>query len=209
MRFYGFHILSPEENMRLDEELLESVERGEIEPVFRLYKWSELCVSIGKHQETREFPVKVVRRPTGGGALLHGWDLSFAIVDFKENWGNSFLKIYKKVASLFVALFREFSVELIVEKNKSYNLDTYFCFFFPTFGELKTLNGKKLVSIAMAERKKTFLAHGSIYLKFDWGVASRILGVKQKDLRSRITSLEELDIEEENFRKLLCSYLSS
>ncbi|WP_461828882.1 lipoyl protein ligase domain-containing protein [Aquifex sp.] len=209
MRFYGFHILSPEENMRLDGELLELLEKEEIEPTFRLYKWSELCVSIGKHQEAREFPVKVIRRPTGGGALLHGWDLSFAIVDFKANWGNTFLKIYKRISNLFVELFREFSVKLCMEKNKSYNLDNYFCFFFPTFGELKTREGKKVVSIAMAERKRTFLAHGSVYTRFDYQKASSILGVRENLLRERVTSLEELGVEEESFRRLLYSYLSA
>lgn len=194
--------------MKLDEELFELLEKEKIEPTFRLYKWSELCVSIGKHQEAREFPVKVVRRPTGGGALLHGWDLSFAIIDFKANWGNNFLKIYKRVADLFVELFREFSIKLRVEKNRSYNLDNYFCFFFPTFGELKTQEGKKVISIAMTERKKCFLAHGSVYTRFDYQKASFILGIEKNLLRKRVTSLEELNIKEENFRKLLCSYLS-
>lgn len=195
--------------MRLDEELLESLERGEIEPVFRLYKWSELCVSIGKHQEAREFPVKVVRRPTGGGALLHGWDLSFALVDYKASWGGGILRIYKNLSERFKELFRKLSVELNVEKSKHYNLDNYFCFFFPTFGELKTREGKKVVSIAMTERKRTFLAHGSVYIRFDYKKASFILGVEENLLRERVTSLEELGVEEGFFKKLLCSYLSA
>ncbi len=209
MRFYGFHTLSPEENMKLDETLLELLEKEKIEPTFRLYKWSELCVSIGKHQETRKFPIKMVRRPTGGGALLHGWDLSFAVVDYKVRWGTATIRIYRNLAERFKKLFQELSVELIVERNKHYNLDNYFCFFFPTFGELKTQEGKKVVAIAMTERRNSFLAHGSIYVRFDYKKASNILGVEENLLRERIISLEELGIKEENFRKLLCSYLSA
>ena len=203
MRFYGFHTLSPEENMKIDKELLLGVDGGKLKPTFRIYEWSELCVSIGRHQELRDFPVKVVRRPTGGGALLHGWDVSFAIADLKENWGGSFLKVYRSLANRFVELFREFSVELEVEKNKNYSLDHYFCFFFPTFGELKTPDGNKLVAIAMAEGKRAFLAHGSVYFRFDYKLASRILKVSKTDLRNRITSLEELGINKEEFKKLL------
>lgn len=205
MRFYGFHLLSPEENMKLDEELFLELEKGAIEPTFRIYEWSELCVSIGRHQKPRDFPIKVVRRPTGGGALLHGWDISFAIVDYKERWGKSFLGIYKNLAKRFVELFRELSVELKLVKNKSYNLDQYFCFFFPTFGELKTKEGKKLVSIAMREGKRAFLAHGSVYLRFDYDLASHILGIKEEELRARITSLEEFGISKESFLELLLS----
>ena len=207
MRFYGFHTLTPEENMKIDEQLLQSLERGYIEPTFRLYKWSELCVSLGKNQRERDFPVKVVKRPTGGGALLHGWDISFALVDYKIKWGNSSIKVYKRLAEKFIELFKEFSVELKIEKNKSYKLDTYFCFFFPTFGELKTKENRKVVSMAMTEGRGVFLIHGSIYEKFDYDKASRILKINKEVLRKRVISLKELGIESHKFRKLLYSYL--
>lgn len=208
MKFYGFHTLSPEENMKIDEELLKAVDEGIIEPTFRIYGWSELCVSIGKHQEARKFPVKVVRRPTGGGALLHGWDISFAVVDYKEKWGKTPLEVYRKLSLLFVELFKNRGIDLKIEKNKSYRLDTYFCFFFPTFGELKTADGRKLVSIAMTERRNAFLAHGSVYVTFDYDEASHILGIEKEVLKNRVACLSEFGLSVETFRKLLYSYLT-
>ncbi|NPB07950.1 MAG: lipoate--protein ligase [Aquificae bacterium] len=209
MRFYGYHVLSPEENMFVDSRLFKLVEDDLSEPVFRIYRWSELCVSIGKNQEKRDFPVRVVRRPTGGGALLHGWDLSFAVVDYKENWGDSPLKIYRKFTKVFRILFGVAGVRLEVEKNRTYALDDYFCFFFPTFGELKTCDGRKVVAMAMCEGKRAFLLHGSVYLNFDYGRAEEILGVKEELLRSRVVSLQELGVNPEEFKQLLYFCLSS
>ncbi|AAC06584.1 lipoate--protein ligase family protein [Aquifex aeolicus] len=207
MRFLGFGIFSPEENMKIDEELQIKLENGEIEPCFRLYKWKGVCVSLGRNQEEKEFPVKVVRRPTGGGALLHGWDLSFCIVDYKN--GRNFMRFYREVSKMFYNIFKEFGVNLKFERNKSYSLQTYYCYFFPTFGELKTEEGKKVVAIAMRELKNTFLLHGSVYVDFDYNYASKILNVKEEELRKRVTTLKELGISEEDFKTLLCSYLSS
>jgi len=207
MKYLGFGVFLPEENMKIDEDMQLKVENGKIEPCFRLYKWKEICISIGKNQEKKGFSIKIVRRPTGGGALLHGWDLSFCIVDFKN--GRKFLTFYKEISKIFYNVFKEFGIKLKFERNKSYNLENYYCYFFPTFGELKTEKGRKVVSIAMRELKRTFLVHGSVYVDFDYNLASKILSVSEEDLRSRIVSLKELGIKEEEFRTLLCSYLSS
>ncbi|GAB6066206.1 lipoate--protein ligase family protein [Aquifex pyrophilus] len=207
MRFLGFEVLPPEENMRRDEEILLELERGKIQPSFRIYEWSEVCVSLGRNQESRDFPVKVVRRPTGGGALLHGWDLSFSVVGYRE--GKSPLKIYKDFSRIFIKIFERFGVKVFLERNKSYDKDEYFCFFFPTFGEIKTQEGKKLVALAMRTLKKGFLIHGSVYKYFNYEEAERILGINRDALRKRITSLCELGINSEEFKKLLYFYLLS
>jgi len=110
MKFLGFEVLSPEENMKRDEELLFSLEEGKIEPCFRIYERSELCISIGKNQEMKKFPIKVVRRPTGGGALIHGWDISFCIVDYKRK--QNLWKIYKRISENFVKIFEYFRIKL-------------------------------------------------------------------------------------------------
>ncbi len=199
MKFLGYEILSPEDNMKKDEELLFKLESEEIEPCFRIYEWSEICVSLGLNQEVRNFPVKVVRRPTGGGALLHGWDLSFCVVDYKEKWGKTTLRIYKRLSSLFLEVFKNLGVEILTEKSKGYQLENYFCYFFPNFGEIRTKDGRKVVAIAMRTLKNTFLAHGSIYVYFDYAKASEILGIDRDILKSKVISLKELGIKKENF----------
>ncbi|WP_461832645.1 lipoyl protein ligase domain-containing protein [Aquifex sp.] len=207
MRFLGFEILSPEENMKRDEELLLELERGSIPPSFRIYEWKEVCISLGKNQDVRDFPVKVVRRPTGGSALLHGWDISFSVIGYRN--GKSPIRIYREFSDILINVFKELGVKVFLESNKSYNTDEYFCFFFPTFGELKTSEGKKIVALAMRTMKKSFLIHGSVYKYFDYETAGKILGLDARELKTRITSLKELGINPEEFKKRLCSSLLS
>lgn len=74
-------------NMAADETLAESVAAG-ASPALRLYTWSPPCVSLGRNQPARgRFDVRlarqrgidIVRRPTGGFAVYHGRELTYAV----------------------------------------------------------------------------------------------------------------------------------
>ena len=192
--------LSPEENMRRDEEALLSFEEDpEPEPRFRLYRWDRVCLSLGHFQKEKPFlRLPTVRRPTGGGALLHGWDLSFSLVDLRKRWGDTPTRIYKKVSELFIRTFFNLGVEVCLERFRGRYLDNFYCFWVPTLGEL-TCGGRKLVSMAMRTLKRGFLVHGSVYIDFDYGKAQDLLGIPENVLRNRIVSLKELGVEEALF----------
>src|SRR5215213_2662474 len=73
-------------NMAVDEALAESVRRGGA-PVLRVYRWSPPCLSLGRNQPARgryrldalaARGIDVVRRPTGGRAVLHDRELTYA-----------------------------------------------------------------------------------------------------------------------------------
>src|SRR5580765_2945407 len=74
-------------NMARDESLLESVGRGESPPTLRLYQWSPAAISLGYFQDYAEFEalpapagtLAVVRRQTGGGAILHDLELTYSL----------------------------------------------------------------------------------------------------------------------------------
>ena len=76
---------SPEHNMAVDSALLASLAAGgDAEPTIRIYSWDRAAVSIGRLQN--EDPVRlhypglpIVRRPTGGRAVLHGEDLTISV----------------------------------------------------------------------------------------------------------------------------------
>ncbi|SHK47024.1 lipoyl protein ligase domain-containing protein [Thermocrinis minervae] len=187
-------ILPGKENMEKDLMNLYLVEEGKEDRLFRLYMWSELTVSIGYSQKERKFLVPVVRRPTGGGALLHGWDLSFSIADLKERWGENAGKIYREVMGRLLEVLRSFGINARMSKNRSGYADAYFCYFYPTLGEI-TVEGRKLVACAMRTLRRSFLLHGSIFLRMDYGIASEILGVSIDHILERVISLEELGFD--------------
>ncbi|EDP76106.1 hypothetical protein HG1285_18089 [Hydrogenivirga sp. 128-5-R1-1] len=200
MEVIGVERLSPEENMRRDEEALLSFEKNPTKtPKVRLYRWDRVCLSLGYFQRDKPFlSIPAVRRPTGGGALLHGWDISFSIVDSRERWGTQTSKIYRKVAELFRHVFSELGVEVKLERFRGRYLDNFFCFWVPTLGEL-SVDGRKVVSMAMRTLRRSFLVHGSVYTDFDYKKAAEMLGVPEELLRDRIVSLRELGISEEDF----------
>ncbi len=207
MRVLPLERLSPEENMEKDKKLLLSLEDGSGEPAFRIYEWNRVCLSIGYSQKPPEnITVPVVRRPTGGGALLHGWDLSFALVDLKERWGDTPCGIYSSFAKFIIDIFSKIGVMLRFERFRGRYLERYYCFFVPTFGEL-TLGGKKVVAMAMRTLRRAFLIHGSVYITFDYGTASRILKIPEEKLRKRIISLEEIGVRKGDLVEALLSAL--
>ncbi len=202
-------VLPPQENMRRDEEFLLSLERGTAFPGYRIYKWDRVCLSLGHFQKEKRFPnLPVVRRPTGGGALLHGWDLSFSIVDFKERWGGKPSSIYRNVSGLLRDVFASLGAQVSMERFKGRYLDRFFCFWVPTLGEL-TYRGRKIAAMAMRTQRRAFLLHGSVYTSFDYSAASRLIGVSEKLLRDRVVSLSDIGIGEEDFLTILEEKLSS
>ncbi|HEX9617401.1 MAG TPA: hypothetical protein VGA03_08280, partial [Anaerolineales bacterium] len=75
-------------NMAVDEAILEAVGRGQADPTLRLYAWSPPCLSLGYAQPSSDVDLPqlhalgwdLVRRPTGGRAILHTDELTYAVI---------------------------------------------------------------------------------------------------------------------------------
>jgi lipoate-protein ligase A len=101
-------------NMALDETLLESYQRGETPPTLRVYTWNPPAISLGKFQQAetsldleacRAAGVEVVRRPTGGRAILHTeQEVTFSVIVAEEQLGTSgIMDSYRVLAGGIVA----------------------------------------------------------------------------------------------------------
>ncbi len=198
-------VLDGYENMQKDYENFLRVEEGG-GPFFRLYLWKKPVISLGFHQEPRDFPVDVVKRPTGGGALLHGWDLSFSVVDVKETWGKSPKKIYLRLMGLLKESLEGLGPSLELS-NYVGSYREYFCIFQPTFGEI-THRGKKLVACAMRVGKRGFLLHGSLFWTLDYLMAEQIMGIPSERLRDRMITFEELSVSWEELLKAVKDFFT-
>ena len=198
-------VLDGYENMQKDYENFLRVEEGG-GPFFRLYLWEKPVISLGFHQESRDFPVDVVKRPTGGGALLHGWDISFSVVDVKEMWGTSPKKIYLRLMGLLKESLESLGLSLELS-NYGGSYGEYFCIFQPTFGEI-TYRGKKLVVCAMRVGKRGFLLHGSLFLALDYLRAEQITGIPSERLRDRMITFEELSVSREELLKAVKDFFT-
>ncbi len=178
--------------MRRDEEALLSVESGQNSCLWRIYGWDRLCLSLGRHQvPPRNLSLPVVKRPTGGGALLHGWDVSFSVAALKESWGTRPRRIYLRIALLIAESLRDLGIDVSVVRSSGGSGRAFFCFSTPSPGEL-TWRERKIAAVAMRTLRRAFLIQGSVYLRFDYALASQLTGASEEVLRKRIVSLEEV-----------------
>src|SRR5437867_13293237 len=99
-------------NMARDEALLDSALRGG-PPTLRIYSWLRPTLSLGAHQPSsdtdlracRRLGVDLVRRPTGGGAVLHDVEVTYAVAArFGEGpVPSSVIGVYEGISSALVA----------------------------------------------------------------------------------------------------------
>ena len=165
-------------NMALDEAILEHIGRGASIPTLRLYGWEPPCLSLGQAQpfadvdmaRLKERGWEVVRRATGGRAILHTDELTYSVIAPNEEprVAGTVLESYNRLAQALLLAVKE--LELLVEmkegKVNNGSVPNPVCFEVPSTYEI-TVNGKKLIGSAQARKKEGVLQHGSLPLLGD------------------------------------------
>lgn len=169
-------------NMAVDEALLARAARSG-EAVCRVYTWTRPTLSFGRHQQARghydagaarRAGVDVVRRPTGGRAVLHHRELTYSVTA-PVTGGERLRESYARVNRLLLDALRHLGadVHLATPAGRAPVPSAAPCFETPTAGEL-VLGGRKLVGSAQWRDEGAFLQHGSILVADDQGLVSRL-----------------------------------
>ncbi len=175
-------------NMALDEAILEAVRSLDQPPTLRLYAWEPACLSLGHAQPIKDVNLpsliangwQVVRRPTGGRAILHTDELTYSIAAHQDNpiMTGGVLESYRRIS---LAL-----VEGLTKLGINSNADSHYqlpegsvqnaavCFEVPSNYEI-TANGRKLIGSAQARRGMGVLQHGSLPLFGDLARITQVL----------------------------------
>jgi lipoyl(octanoyl) transferase len=172
------------ENMALDEALLERA-RSADEAVFRVYTWAEPTLSFGRNQtavgtydpaRARDRGVTVVRRLTGGRALLHHREVTYSVTAPLAA-GVSLRESYVRINRLLVDGLRRLgvAVDVAAPRERSVAPSAAPCFERPATGEL-VVEGRKLVGSAQWRDEGAMLQHGSILIEDDQPLVSAIAG---------------------------------
>jgi lipoate-protein ligase A len=169
------------DNMALDQALLESVADGRSPPVLRLYAWDPPCLSLGFAQSISDVdPARleargwdVVRRPTGGRAILHTDELTYAIVAPESHpvMHGGVLESYRRLSEGIVAALHRLGLEPEIQARRSIpdaEGGRPVCFEVPSSYEI-TWMGRKLVGSAQMRRRQCVLQHGTLPLFGDLG----------------------------------------
>jgi lipoate-protein ligase A len=165
--------------MALDEAILMSVTAEEAPPTLRLYAWDPPCLSIGYAQPVADVDQKMlakygwdlVRRPTGGRAILHTDELTYAVVgsSIDQFIGGGVLETYKRISRGLVASLTLLGMSVEVQPDLSIpeeQRSNPVCFQVPSAYEI-TVNGRKIIGSAQVRRRGGVLQHGSLPLRGD------------------------------------------
>lgn len=162
-------------NMDFDIQLSKSIKPGDA--ILRLYRWEPYCISLGANQKENSINIEksfadnidVVKRPTGGRAVLHAEELTYSCITTLET-SKSVRNFYEEINyALKVGLgLYDSAMEKVELENAQTNFQDFYkqkesliCFAASAKSELK-YSGKKLVGSAQRKLGKSILQHGSI-----------------------------------------------
>jgi lipoate-protein ligase A len=159
-------------NMAIDHALLERAERH-AECWLRLYRWAPHCLSFGRHEPATlrydvdriaRLGIDTVRRPTGGRAVWHAQELTYAVAAPTFRFGSlnaAYLEIHRMLAN---ALLELGATVCLAEPRPTPPLDAGACFSHPVGGEIM-MSGRKVVGSAQLRSGSALLQHGSVLLQ--------------------------------------------
>lgn len=193
-------------NMAVDEALAESVAAGASPPVLRLYRWAPPCLSLGFAQPHRAADagfcaahgVDVVRRPTGGRAVLHHLELTygFAAPLGRGPFTFDLQATYRAICGALVEGLSRLGVRAQLsgapEEGMIRPTEAIPCFVGPASGEV-IADGRKLVGSAMRRVGDAILQHGAILEGWDGALQAGCLGLPDDaSLRPAVVTLADL-----------------
>jgi len=159
------------ENMAADADLLARRAPGD-PPVLRLYRWSPPAVSYGYHQALEDFDRAVidgrgwglVRRPTGGRAILHAQELTYAIVGDAPSarFGADLHAAYTAINGALTEFLRRLGLTPDISQGESLAAARGAVCFQSAGRHEVTVGGRKLIGSAQRRHPDRFLQHGSI-----------------------------------------------
>ncbi len=213
-------------NMAVDQALLLAAERtGQV--TLRFYRWQTPTLSLGyfqkladRHEHPGSIGCPVVRRASGGGAIVHDQELTFSLTfPSKNRWSKKNNDLYRSVHGCILEALQKFGVEAgLYEKtsldrggitrtetgNSGNRLPkSFLCFQRRTDGDI-ILDGQKVGGSAQRRAKNAILQHTSLLLRKST-VAQELPGIE--DLSS--IKLDEADLTDELIQRLSQTLLAA
>lgn len=224
-RILPFERAAAAKNMAIDEAVFRKNIRGESPPTLRFYGWRSPALSIGYFQDyrkevddeaCRKFGVEVVRRPTGGKAVLHERELTYAVVAGADTglFPPDILKTYLVIGRCLAEGLAGVGIRAEMKEDGRRPPDGALpsaCFSFPSRYEL-LVGDRKICGSAQMRSQGAFLQHGSLLTAFDplrtceVMLPHRRLEEEADRLRNAVTSVGEQAgpaLDEEGLRRAL------
>jgi len=227
-RYLPYTVYSGAENMAIDEALLLTMaQTPDPQPVLRFYGWSPATLSLGYaqsyHKEVNEEDclaegIEIIRRPTGGRAVLHQYELTYSVIapERDPHVSGTVIESYLRISQALLQGLNALGVPAeMVACGAPKEASSSACFDAPSWYEL-VVDGRKLVGSAQVRKEGMLLQHGSILLHFDADLLFRLLKFPNEEIRQKLLTgfmakacaLDEVwthPIEREQLERELCS----
>ena len=170
--------------MQIDSDLLDYAIANKLNyPIFRLYGWKPACISLGRNQSDEfidkgflnQEGINLVRRLTGGRALLHDNEITYSYIcptSYLKN-GENVTKSYIEISQILIDKFKKIGIELNFGTTKKINTKFDYCMLISTGADL-CYEGKKLIGSAQCRKNGYILQHGSILYDYDKKLLEKI-----------------------------------
>lgn len=163
------------------------------DPLVRVFVWSSPALSVGRHQRVDEqllrgctnSGIELVRRPTGGTAVVHGGDVTYSVVAPCNSM--SVLQTYRWVARGLVAALERLNLAAYVSEHPPTPRSAS-CFASSSGADL-SVGGAKICGSAQVRRRGWFLQHGSIPITDQRSHTSRLLNTTGPDTSTCLDQL--------------------
>lgn len=181
---------SGEFNMDFDIKMLDYAIKHNIDyALVRFYQWYPMCISLGRHQKQdcyQELGIDVVKRVSGGRALLHDRELTYCFVS--PIFHESIMESYKQISSGLIKGFKHLNIELDFAKNENKNVS--YCMNISSGADVAYKN-KKFIGSAQFRKQGYLLQHGSIPYSLDFDLIEKIFS--QEVEKEHIVTLNEIN----------------
>jgi lipoate-protein ligase A len=182
-------------NMAVDEAILLEIGAERSIPTLRLYSWDPACLSLGYAQTIKDVNLDVllekgwtlVRRPTGGRAILHTDELTYSVIapPHEPRVVGNVLESYRRLSKALLCALEILGLDAQADSHAEspHNGLGPVCFEVPSDYEI-TAGGKKLIGSAQARKKEGVLQHGSLPLFGDLTRITQVLHFQNEQERN-------------------------
>jgi lipoate-protein ligase A len=202
-------------NMAMDEAIATRVKKGNSAPTLRLYGWDRPSVSIGYFQKISDInrdyctenKIPIVRRPTGGRALLHDYEItySFSVKTDSGVFSMGLLDSYEKISKAFgLALSKIGLASELKLRREPHRCRSPFCFQSTSYGEI-TISSKKVIGSAQKRWPGGLLQQGTIPFIIDEDEVAKVFRLKSSEIGKKFTGLKKIlsDLNIESFKNAI------
>ena len=190
--------------MAIDEAILRAVVEGRGQPTLRLYSWEPPCLSLGRSQKLADVDMgalqdaglDLVRRPTGGKAILHVDELTYSVVVAQDDprVAGGIVGSYRRLSAGLLRGLERLGVTGLMADRRAENgsFEGPVCFEVPSDYEI-TAGGRKLAGSAQMRSQGVVLQHGALPLRGDIARICALLAAHPAParVRARATTVEE------------------